>query len=476
MPDQFKNLLIITGVVIVLFSLWLTTIGITYWDAASRRKLSRIETTAWIVLVALVPGIGFAVYFLARLVRRATMIRLQPEPGQRTGTIPAAEFLQSASPNILPTQLSRNALVRNVRIYKLTLIAGPQIGMEYILDNLPVKIGRGIEVSIPLDDDLGVSRQHAEIYEQAGTLRIRDLMSTHGTKVNEFSITDKSLDPGQPVNSSGRSSGGAEMKPVPSEGTWRVRLISSRLPWGRKPDRPADVGDELCAAMLARENVLEDANYQKTSPNFFVVEIDQENYARNFQLLEDQILRQWNEKLLAYLLTANSRQGRQEYRFAGPLKIEIHPVTDLENDQARIRCRVQAGGKPDPQSDIQRDLPACLQIMPGGRRWTLHSGIVTIGRDPGCDVYLDAPEIQQVKLVSSQHAYLDCQVEKTRLFDGAPDGKPSLNGTYVNQHRIPPGGVELNNGDLILLAALDANRPNAETPGVASLRFNLDCR
>ena len=36
--------------------------------------------------------------------------------------------------------------------------------------------------------------------------------------------------------------------------------------------------------MLARENVLEDANYQKISPNCFVVEIGLENYA---WLLED---------------------------------------------------------------------------------------------------------------------------------------------------------------------------------------------
>ncbi len=52
---------------------------------------------------------------------------------------------------------------------------------------------------IGLDDDLGVSRQHAEIYDQAGVLRIRDLKSTHGTQVNGFSIDDKSLDPGDQI-------------------------------------------------------------------------------------------------------------------------------------------------------------------------------------------------------------------------------------------------------------------------------------
>jgi len=257
-----------------------------------------------------------------------------------------------------------------------------------------------------------------------------------------------------------------------------VRLISHRLPWESKPVRPADIGDELCAAMLARENVLEDANYQKISPNRFVVEIGQENYAWNFQLLADQILRQWHDKLLAYLLTANSRQGRQEYRFAGSLKIEIQPVADLGNDQARIRCRVQVQVGPEPGAATGSPLApsACLELIPAGRRWPLRPGIVTIGRDSSCDIYLDAPLIQNKKLVSSQHAYLVCQGQSCRLFDGLPTGKPSLNGTYVNLRRLPLNGVELKDGDTLLLAALDANHPNADTPGVAALRFQQECR
>jgi hypothetical protein len=265
------------------------------------------------------------------------------------------------------------------------------------------------------------------------------------------------------------------MKPTPSDEMWRVRLIRTRMLWGSKPLRPAEVGDELCSAMLDQENVLEDANYQKTSPNRFVVEIGQANYTRNFQLIEEQVIRQWNEKLLAYLVTANSRQGRQEYRLGGPLKIEILPVADLGNDQARIRCRVQAAKEPDAHAGSLVALSACLEAFPGGRRWALHPGIVTIGRDPGCDIFLDAPAVQQKKLVSSQHAYLVCQDEHYHLFDGKPNGKPSLNGTYVNLLRLSPNGVELKNGDAILLAALDANHPNADTIGVASLRFLMGC-
>jgi hypothetical protein len=261
------------------------------------------------------------------------------------------------------------------------------------------------------------------------------------------------------------------MNATPSDEIWRVRLIRTRMLWGSKPVRPAEVGNELCSAMLDQENVLEDANYQKTSPNRFVVEIGHANYARNYQLIEEQVIHQWSEKLLAYLLTANSRQGRQEYRLVGPLKIEILPVADLGNDQARIRCRVQAANVPDAHTGSLAALSACLEAFPGGRRWALHPGIVTIGRDQICDIYLDDPAVQQKKLVSSQHAYLVGQDEHYHLFDGKPNGQPSLNGTYVNLLRLPAFGVELKNGDSILLAALDANHPNPNTIGVASLRF-----
>jgi hypothetical protein len=265
------------------------------------------------------------------------------------------------------------------------------------------------------------------------------------------------------------------MNPQPSEEAWRVRVVVPRLPWGNRPDRPADVGDELCAALLARENILEDANYQKITPNQFIVAIGDENYARNYHLLKDQILRQWNEKLLACLITANSRQGRQEYRFAGPLSIEIRPAADMGPSQIRIYSRVNTGNESISQAGIQAELAACLERLPDRRRWKLKNGILTIGRDPGCDIYLDNPAIQEKKLVSSQHAYLRCKAESYHLYDGSPDGKPSLNGTYVNLRRLPAGGVELKNGDTILLASLDVTRPNPDTHGVAAFHFYQNC-
>ena len=217
MPDPLKNLFIITGVVLVLIILWAITIGFTYWDAVSRRKLTGIETVAWVALVVLIPGIGFVAYLLARQLGRplspgsparetprwVTMLKRQPQPEQRTGTIAASVFLQSASSEELPTQPTQAALARGVRRYQLTIIAGPHVGVNHVLDHLPVRIGRGPEVSIPLDEDMGVSRLHAEIYEHAGSLHIRDLKSTQGTQVNENRITDQTLDPGDRIKVGG---------------------------------------------------------------------------------------------------------------------------------------------------------------------------------------------------------------------------------------------------------------------------------
>ncbi len=216
MPDQVKILLIIIVGFFFLFILWAISIGVTYWDSASRRKLSGIETAAWVGLVVLIPGIGFAGYLFGRVLeaflssgrlgrenpnypRRVTLLKRQIGPGQQTGTILGADLLQSPSTGFLSTQPTSAVLNQGVRKYTLTVIEGPYSGVAYILDSLPVRIGRGQEVSIPLDDDRGVSRQHAELYEEMGALRIRDLKSTHGTKVNDFSINDKSLVPGDRI-------------------------------------------------------------------------------------------------------------------------------------------------------------------------------------------------------------------------------------------------------------------------------------
>jgi hypothetical protein len=345
-----------------------------------------------------------------------------------------------------------------------------------------------------------------------------------------------------------------------SQEKWQVRMIRpgvpgldrlpelglpdiSRLPWMNRAIRPADIGGTLRDVMLTRENMLEDVNYVKVVPNRFIVEVSEANYARQFQPIERQIVLQWRERLLEDLVTANSRQGRKEFRFGGRLILEVRPAKDLKDTEARVLSRVQpdasraarpvggavTGGGPDPRKTSNRpqveapakeipmpqvSLPsqavpraapplkpavppstrpkppagagealgkaissqAYLELVPTGQRWSLYPGINTIGRSEGSQIYLGIPVVLEKRLVSGQHAYIVMEGGACTLYDGSPDGKPSSNGTYVNLRRVPPAGYRLQNGDAIVLAALDPLYPRSDTPGVVTFYFWTEAR
>ena len=263
------------------------------------------------------------------------------------------------------------------------------------------------------------------------------------------------------------------MSATRSENPWQTRLLKPKLGLFAQPLRPADIVESLCEITLARRYVVEDVDYRKIVPNRFLIEIPEENYQRNYRLIERQICQQWHDRLLNYLTNANSRQGRQEYRFAGPVSVELRPVSDLGADQARILFRLESG---TAQALPAALLPACLETPNGTHRWSLHEGIVTLGREANNNIFLDMPTVQDKKLVSGQHAYLRCTLGEYRLFDGTPRGQASTNGTYVNFRRVPPAGTPLREGDVILLAAINPNAPNLETPGVAVLHFRVDSK
>jgi len=260
--------------------------------------------------------------------------------------------------------------------------------------------------------------------------------------------------------------------PAPGD-AWQVRLLKPRHGVLAEPIRPAEVGLALAEVMLARENLLEDAHYQKIAPNDFVVEAAPDHYAREFAPLAATLCQQWRDRLLTTLTTANSRQGRREYRFAGQVAVALQPAPDLAPGQVRLRSRL----KPDAAeaTPAPRPLPGCLELLPAGRAWPLRTGLVTLGREPTCDIAFDLPRVQELKLVSGGHAYLLCGPGAYRLFDGTPLGLPSVNGTYVNGRAVPPAGHLLQDGDLIILAAVHRDAPNAETPGVVALRFRANC-
>jgi hypothetical protein len=146
----------------------------------------------------------------------------------------------------------------------------------------------------------------------------------------------------------------------------------------------------------------------------------------------------------------------------------------LKASQARILCSIQAG-ESGQSPGVEAVVSACLQSADGSQVWLMRPGVVTIGRDASCDVYIDSPDVQHKKLVSGRHAYIYCQKDSYKLFDGSPEGRPSRNGTFVNLRKIPREGLALKEGDQILLAVADPARPDPQAPGVAVLWFRLNC-
>lgn len=260
---------------------------------------------------------------------------------------------------------------------------------------------------------------------------------------------------------------------APDSGKWRARRFersgADYLPWRQGPLRPAEIVRRLEEILLDRSVMVEDANYHRFAPNHFIVEVSDENYQQNYQPILGRVTQQWEEQLSEHLVTANSRQGRLTYRLGGPLQVEIRPSTTLKPHAALILYRLESGpGAP-------RRLPACLELAEDGRRFPLHEGLLSLGRDPSNDIALDTPTVKSARLVSSYHAHLVCEPASIRLFDGDPGGAPSANGTYINNRRVPAEGQALQDGDVIILAALQSGRPRADTPGVAVLRFIGNC-
>ncbi len=78
---------------------------------------------------------------------------------------------------------------------KLVIVSGAQKPTEFKL-KLPTVIGRSRSVDLPLGHSL-VSRQHCQLFEDGGRLKLRDLGSLNGTIKNGARITDETvLEPG----------------------------------------------------------------------------------------------------------------------------------------------------------------------------------------------------------------------------------------------------------------------------------------
>ena len=77
----------------------------------------------------------------------------------------------------------------------LVAIEGPYVGQTFVVHKLPALFGRVHDATVLLDQDLRVSRQHAELYLQGNVLHLRDLGSSRGTRLNSRTIDDKRVSP-----------------------------------------------------------------------------------------------------------------------------------------------------------------------------------------------------------------------------------------------------------------------------------------
>jgi hypothetical protein len=210
---QFIDLIRIAGITALLSLLWAGSIAFTYWDL-HRRPPTGGKTALWLLLVVLLPLLGFAIYLSVKILnsllpseqnqvlprpRRETALKrpaAQPNP---TSTILASDIIAQTQFNAEEVSQAKGHGHGFSIKYTFTVTNGADLGKKFTVEKLPVYIGRDSDSLIFLSGDLGVSRKHAEIYDRDGAIRIRDLKSTHGTQVNGQRIDDKDLAPGDRI-------------------------------------------------------------------------------------------------------------------------------------------------------------------------------------------------------------------------------------------------------------------------------------
>ncbi|MCI0576656.1 MAG: FHA domain-containing protein, partial [Chloroflexi bacterium] len=180
MIDLVVSLAAIWGFMI----LWAATVGYIFWDSG-RRKLADQQRFGWL-LAGLIPFVGFLAYLAlgrpgGRSRRHGTRLKRPQGAANLDPPTIAAVAWQGAGPGQQPLTQG----------FTLAATAGPYAGQRFTVDTLPAQLGRVADCLVRLAQDSAVSRQHAEFYEQAGLVRLRDLNSSHGTTLNGSPIQDE---------------------------------------------------------------------------------------------------------------------------------------------------------------------------------------------------------------------------------------------------------------------------------------------
>lgn len=227
MDDPLISLLKVAGITLVITLLWAFTLGASYWDLQNRKQAGRqVNTLVWMVVVAFLPFVGFIAYLIARFLFRpaaqngqaqpgdlrvtrikkpavagqAPVIEQQPAPGtgKALPTILAADIRNAAAPG-QPSPGPFDAVPPATIQCQFSVTSGPDQGKTFLLAQYPAQIGRDLDSAVRLSLDTRVSRKHALVYQINGAIRIRDLKSTHGTRVNGSPITDQILKSGDKI-------------------------------------------------------------------------------------------------------------------------------------------------------------------------------------------------------------------------------------------------------------------------------------
>ena len=118
-----------------------------------------------------------------RTIQVAAAISDKPPAARKTRKTPAHRALPGGGP------------LNGVQPLRFKFENGPQAGVEFLLRKSTTTLGRALDNDIVLESS-EVSRQHARIELQQDGMRIIDLESTNGTRVNGRSVRSQGIKAG----------------------------------------------------------------------------------------------------------------------------------------------------------------------------------------------------------------------------------------------------------------------------------------
>jgi hypothetical protein len=202
-----STIFITVAILVVFVALWGLSISLV-WAASGARRLPRVERLFWAALAAALPLVGALLYPLSRALgfvtappRSDSSYRREstdPRMGSASVFGPAPDLFAAVEPQ--PAASGTLSSPPAAGYGRLVVVQGPSAGLAVDLVQLPARIGRGEGNLLRLEADGKVSRQHAEVFEHAGALVLRDLNSLHGTRVNGAPVREQRLSPGDTIS------------------------------------------------------------------------------------------------------------------------------------------------------------------------------------------------------------------------------------------------------------------------------------